>query len=322
MHITLPPIPVHFLGPVLGLGGLASGWRICAHLWQVPGWIGEGLALLAFAIWAINTLLYGLTWLRHRDAAQREWLDPGVGLASALLPMSTLIAAMAIAPYLPGVAFGMLLAGLAAQVLIYVFLLPPLWLGQKTAATITPIIFMPAVGGSFICAIACGVFEQRDWGNLFLGIGILSWMGLESVLLQRLFTLELPERQRSTLGIFFAPPSSSCVAYLALTSGPPDIFAQMLFGYACFLTLILARLSPWLLRQPFATSYWTYSFGIAAMPLAALRFIERGETGIIATLAIPLFVLSNILIVMLVLGTLRLAFQGRLLSRNEEKQEG
>ncbi len=63
---------------------------------------------------------------------------------------------------------------------------------------------------------------------------------------------------RPTLGIQLAPPVVGCVAYLGITSGQPDTSAQILLQ-----ALILLRLLPWLCQQPFAASYWTFTFGVA-----------------------------------------------------------
>jgi tellurite resistance protein TehA-like permease len=48
-----------------------------------------------------------------------------------------------------------------------------------------------------------------------------------------------------------AVPPNGCTAYLSITSGPPDLFAQALIGYALFQALLMIRLLPWILRQPF-----------------------------------------------------------------------
>lgn len=131
--------------------------------------------------------------------------------------------------------------------------------------------------------------------------------------MQRLYLLEaLPKSLRSTLGIQLAPPAVGCVAYLSITSGRPDLFAQTLFAYGLLQALILLRLLPWLLKQPFTASYWAFTFGIAILALASLHFVERGMTGIVTSLALPLFIGANIAIASITLGTLRLLLQGKL----------
>jgi tellurite resistance protein TehA-like permease len=43
--------------------------------------------------------------------------------------------------------------------------------------------------------------------------------------------------------------------------------------------LLLIRLIPWIVRQPFAPSYWASTFGLPALAISFLRFVERGAIG-------------------------------------------
>jgi tellurite resistance protein len=123
----------------------------------------------------------------------------------------------------------------------------------------------------------------------------------------------MPPPIRPTLGIQLAPPAVGAVAYLAITTGTPDLFAHALIGYALLLTLILLRMLPWIGKQPFAASYWAFSFGATALATAPLRMIERGDVGPMAVLAPGLFVFANLVIAVLAIGTLYLLFVGQLL---------
>ena len=123
----------------------------------------------------------------------------------------------------------------------------------------------------------------------------------------------LPAALRPTLGIHFAPPVVACVAYLSITSGAPDLFAQALFGYGVFQGLVLVRLIPWLRAQPFAPSYWAFTFATAAGALAGLRFLERGLRGPIEWMAPAMFVIASVLIGAIFVRTLWLLTRGRLL---------
>jgi tellurite resistance protein len=98
-----------------------------------------------------------------------------------------------------------------------------------------------------------------------------------------------------------------------VTTGAPDLFANALFGYALLQALVLLRLLPWIHKQPFGASYWGFSFGIAALAIAPLRMIERGDTGPAATLAPSLFAFANVIIGLLAMNTLQLLLRGRLL---------
>ena len=70
---------------------------------------------------------------------------------------------------------------------------------------------------------------------------------------------------------------------------------------------------PWLREQPFVAGYWVYTFAVSALPLAALRFIERGYAGPVASMALPLFVAANLIIGTILLGTIVLLLKGKLL---------
>lgn len=312
-------IPVTLLGMVLGIGGLANGWRTAARLWDtVPGVVGEALAVAAAAIWAVLLVLYAGKWLWARDAALAEARHPIQGFFLALVPVTTMIASVLLAPHLPLVARGMMMAGVLAQIAFAAVAMGGAWQGGRSHDATTPVLYMPTVGGGFVSAMALSSFGHADWGILFFGAAFLSWIVMEGLVVQRLLTQPaLPVGLRATLGIHLAPPAVGCVAYLSATSGPPDVLAHLLFGYALLQAAVMTRLLPWLRAQPFGAGYWAYTFGISALPLAALRFVERGETGAIATLALPLFAAANLIIGAILLGTVALLLKGELLPKPE-----
>jgi tellurite resistance protein len=134
------------------------------------------------------------------------------------------------------------------------------------------------------------------------------------VLIHRLYTLpELPVALRPTLGIQLAPPVVGCAAWLSLTGGPPDVFAQALLGYGVLQALLLIRLLPWITKQPFSAPYWAFTFGVAAIAQSMLRFVERGATGPIAAAAPYVFAMATVIIGGIALGTLWLLVRGRLI---------
>jgi tellurite resistance protein len=45
------------------------------------------------------------------------------------------------------------------------------------------------------------------------------------------------------------------VAYLGVNGGVPDLVAHALVGYGLLQALLLLRLLPWIMEQPFAVSY-------------------------------------------------------------------
>jgi tellurite resistance protein len=77
--------------------------------------------------------------------------------------------------------------------------------------------------------------------------------------------------------------------------------------------LVLIRLLPWIAHQPFSASYWAFSFGVSALGLDLLRCVERGDTGPLAIAAPYVFVIVNVIIGGLVVGTVVQIARGKLL---------
>lgn len=76
--------------------------------------------------------------------------------------------------------------------------------------------------------------------------------------------------------------------------------------------LLLIRLLPWIFQQPFSAPYWAFTFGIAALAQAALRFAERGH-GPISTAAPYIFAMATAIIGSIALGTVWLLLRGKLI---------
>ncbi|MFF9551259.1 dicarboxylate transporter/tellurite-resistance protein TehA [Methylobacterium fujisawaense] len=306
-------VPATFFGMVLGLCGLGNGWRAMARLGLAPAWVGEALSLIGVAVWSAWLVFYAARWLNDRDAVLFEARDPTSSFFASLAPVATMIASVGLAPLWPGAAWAMASAGLVGATLFAVWGVGGLWMGDRAFEATTPILYMPTVGGGFVAAITCAAFGLKELGLLYFGAGLLSWLTLESVIIHRLILQTLPVPLRASLGLHFAPPAVACVAYLAVTDGPPDRLAQILFGYALLHALVMVRLVPWLRQQPFSPAAWAYTFGVSALPLAALRLTERGLDGPSASLAVPLFVAANLIIGWIALRTLGLLLRGKLL---------
>jgi tellurite resistance protein len=315
MNDAIRRTPVSLFAIVLGVADLGLGWRVAARVWGVPPMIGETLQAIAALIWVTLLVLYVAKWTLYRDAALQEAGHPVLCCFIGLIPIGGLLIALGLLPYNRSAALALFLVAAIAQSAFGIWRGGGLWRGGRSDANTTPIMYLPVVGGNFVIATVAGALGFAGWGQLFFGAAVLSWLALESVILHRLYTQEpLPLALRPTLGIMLAAPAVGGVAYLGINrSGPPDLAAHLLFGYGLLQALFLLRLLPWIRQQPFAASYWAFSFGVAALPLGALRMLERGEDGPIAQLAAPLFIAANLVIALMALGTLRLLSQRRLL---------
>lgn len=315
-HSLLSAVPASFFGIVLGLAGLGGSWRAAHRLWGLPAGIGEVLMLAAALAWAVLTTLYAVKWVTAREAALREAEDPVQCCFIGLAGVSTSLIGIAALPYSHLAALVISAVGALETLGFALWRTGRLWQGGRDPSTTTPVLYLPTVAGAFVTAIAATALGFTDWAQLAFGAGLFSWLAIESVLLHRLYMLPpLPEALRPTLGIQLAPSAVGMLAYLGMTTGLPGLPAHALLGYALLQALLLVRLLPWIMRQPFVPSYWAFSFGVTALSTALLRMAERGDVGAARTLAAPVFVAANIVLCILVAGTVRLAWQRRLLPR-------
>ena len=310
-------VPTSFFGIVLGLVGLGDCWRAASRAWGLPQAVSEVVMACAFGIWLLLLALYVGKWVWARDEALAELRHPVQSCFVGLVGVATLLAAVAIAPDAPSLAWILFVVGALLQGGYGLLFVGRQWQGEREPTTATPALYLPTVAGNFVTSFVAGYFGYVDVGTLFFGAGLLSWLALESLLLHRLSFLPMPPPLRPTLGIMLAPPVVGCVGYLFLTGGlagaKPDLFAQLLLGYGLLLLLLLVRLLPWILKQPFGASYWAFSFGVTALAFDAIVFVVRGQTGYIEWMSMVLFVFANAVIALLVAGTLWRLFRGELL---------
>ena len=224
-----------------------------------------------------------------------------------LIGVSTSLMSLAVLPYSGPAAQILFFAGAAATLGFALWRTGLVWRGERDPATTTPVLYLPLVAGAFVTASAAGALGYRDWGQLAFGAGLFSWLAIESVLLHRLYTgPALPSALRPALGIQLAPPTVGAMAYLSVAGGAPDVVAHALLGYGLLQALLLVRMLPWIMEQPFAPSYWAFSFGATAFAAAPLLMVEAGGSGAIATLAPFLFLAANAVVGLIMAGTLLL----------------
>ena len=310
--MTSRHFPASFFGMVLGLSGLGQAWRIAAHLWQLPALIGEGLLLLAGCVWAVLLLGYLAQAIRHFALVKAEFLHPVQGGTPALLGASTLLIVLAVLPYSLTAAWLLTIAGISWHLVFSLWHTGTLWQGGRDTLDTAPTLYLPTVAGNFTSAAALGALGHADWGWLFLGAGVFSWLALESLIIQRLWHPKtMPVAQRPLLGIQFAPPVVCAMAPLLLMPGSTAPWLLMLWGYGLFQLLLGLRLGAWLGAQAFAPSYWAYTFGVAATTVSGLKLAAAGLPSA-QWLAIPIFIGANLFIGYLAFRTVQMLLRGQL----------
>lgn len=308
-------VPAAFFGIVLGLAGLGGSWRAARQVWELPEAVGEVILLAATIVWAVLLTLFAWKWIAAREAALAEARHPVQCCFIGLVGVATMLVAAAAIPYCRTAATALFLPGCAFTCGFAVWRSGGLWFGERDPATTTPVLYLPTVAGSFVTATVAAKLGYADMGQMFFGAGLFSWLAIESVLLHRLLVAPtLAKALRPTLGIQLAPPAVGAVALLTLAPGVAGVVVPAMIGYAILQGLVLVRLLPWIMQEPFAPSYWSFTFGATSLAIAAIHLLEQGVGGAaIAILAPILFVLANVVVAAIGAGTVYRAWQRRLL---------
>lgn len=308
-------MPVSFFGMAVGTLAWAQAWQAAASLWSLPESL-PGLAKCAgLLVWLTVLTVYGHKWWAHTAQAQAELQHPVQSAMLALVPVATLLAAMALQTMWPPLALAVYAVGMTAQLALGVWLHGRFWQGGRAPESITAVVYLPAVAQNFVAGTASVAFGWPELGALLFGAGMLSWLALESLIVSRAAVhAPLAEAQRPLLGIQMAPAVVGGLTYLSLTSGEPDLMAKMLFGYGLYQAALALRLLPWISQQAFVPSYWAFSFGVMALATMGLRLHARApQVGLWQVMAPVLFVGANAVFVVLAWRTLALWWRGHLL---------
>jgi tellurite resistance protein len=166
-----------------------------------------------------------------------------------------------------------------------------------------PAWFMPVVGNIIVPIIGVKIAPvEISW--FFFSIGILFWLILLSIVLNRIFFYDpLPERLMPTLFILLAPPSIGSIAWSNLI-GKFDNFSHMLYYVALFMVLILFYNARRFLIRTFFISAWVYSFPLVAFTLATMQMAKFSNLGFFFWLGNGMLYLSSIIILILLVRTL------------------
>jgi len=314
MHIPswLPRFPVGLFAIPVGLLALGGAWRRATQFgWAWARDVGDLLAWSALVLLAVLLLIYLAKTLRHPQTIAAEFTHALAGSLMALIPLSLLLCVIYFGT--PGhtgwLAFT--LATLALQGVIAIRIVAIITTASLPAGAVTPALYVPPVAGGLVGGMALQTLGYPGWAALLFGMGLASWALLEIRVLNRLFEGAMPEAMRPTIGLELAPATVGTLAVATLWPQLPGELLIIGLGIAAGpLVAVLARYKWW--RQvPFAIGFWSFSFPVAAFAAALIEVVRRG--GWPPAIAGTGLALASVVIAFLVLRTLRLLAQGRLI---------
>jgi tellurite resistance protein len=317
---SIEHLPVTLFAAVMGLGGTALAWRRAHLVWDLPKWIPASFLAGTFLTLAIVVLIVvALSWLgkwvRHPAAATAEIHHP---VKLAFLPTITialLVVATAAQDINEPVARGLWWVGAVGHLVAMVWVMSQ-WSNRADilAGHVTPAWFIPVVG-NVVTPLGAPTIGNVDLAWFAFGVGIVFWLGLLPLVLQRVLTHDqpFPPPLLPTWAIFVAPPAMGMLSWVTLTGDADGPVTRVLYATAImFFVLVLAQ---WrrLLAAPFGMPWWAYTFPFAAVAAAAVTMAGSLDSLPYDVVAVALLGWASVVVLFVLVRTLVLLARGALL---------
>lgn len=272
-----PPagITPNLFGIAYGLAGLAVCWGYAAQLRLAPALVSDLVFAVTAVVWLALLAGYVTQVSRRPGGWHAELAHPVFGPFVALIPIVGMLLAIGLLPSSPTAGRWLLGVFATATVVLAGWLTGQWIIDGLNLDQVHPGYVLPAVAGGLIAAIGAAAAGWTGLARTFFGLGLLSWLVLESIILSRLYLRgPLPERLRPTLAIEAAPPALAGLAYLAVTHGHVDAVAFAFAGYTLLAVLVQVRLVEVYRKLVFTPGFWAFAFPYAAVATFTLHWIS------------------------------------------------
>jgi tellurite resistance protein len=305
-----PRVPPNLFAIALGLAGLAEAWRAAVPLLGTPQAVPDALSVLGAVLWLV---LVGAYLAQGPRVILADLRDPVLSPFVSVPALTAVILSAALAGH----------AFTAGRVLVIVFLAVTVGLGGWLTGqwmtggidpdSVHPGYFLPTAAGGLIGAGAAAQVHLHALAAASFGIGVISWVLLGSIILNRLFSRPAPPNALvPTMAIELGVSAVGGSAYFAVAGPAVNLVACALGGCAVLMALIQVRLIPVYRRLSFTPGAWSFAFAYAAATSYALIWLAitkpPGTTGY----AIAVLVLLTALVSWIAFRTVVLAVRGQL----------
>ncbi|GAA3222469.1 hypothetical protein ACFO1B_42990 [Dactylosporangium siamense] len=270
-HVGITP---NLFGIAYGLAGLAGCWGYAALLGFAPALVSDILCVLAAVVWLALLVSYVSQVPRRPGGWPAELADPVLGPFVSLIPIVGMLLSVGLMRH-ERTAGQWLFGVFAAGTVVLAAWMAGQWLSAGLDLDkLHPGYVLPAVAGGLIAAIGAALAGWSGPARVFFGLGAVSWLVIESMILARLyFRPPLPPQLRPTLAILAAPPALAGLAYLAVTRNRVDAVTFGLAGYTLLAALVQVRLVGGYRHLHFASGFWAFAFPYAAVATFTLHWV-------------------------------------------------
>jgi tellurite resistance protein len=310
---SIEHLPVSIFASVMGIGGLALAIAQFETALKFAPTISPIFAGLTGVLWLVLAGLYLFKLLRHPEAVQAELNHPIRLSFFPTISIGVILLSLNLLPYSvmgATVAFWVAVVGQIAFTLIIL----NRWLHHEhfRVEHNSPAWFIPIVANVLI-AVPGPQLGYTEVSYFFFAIGTILWLPMLGVALNRAFFFAgLPSKLRPTLFVMIAPPALIFLAWVELKSQALDDFAVVLYFFALFVVLMLVSQFKYFLRLEFGLSWWSFTFPLTAVTIAAFTFYSIVPQLHYLIIALSLLVVTFLVVVMVSVLTVRSAILGKI----------
>lgn len=314
-NASIKNLPVNLFASVMGIAGLSIAWRQASQEFGVTPLISAAAGILAIIVFLVLSAGYLVKAIQHPDTVRAEFRHPVAGNFFGTITIAILLLSSVVAQLNQPLAQVIWIAGTIATIALCFTIASRLLQGKIDAGHAVPAWFIPGVATLDIAVAGGGM--PMPWAhevNLFaLAVGTMIALLFFTMIMSRMIHHEpLPAGMVPSLLILMAPFEVGFLAYTNFTQRV-DTFSGLLFYFGLFIFLTLA---PKVFRKgiPFASGWWAISFPMAALASAALKYSMFVQAWPVTVIAIILLAMLSIAIVVLLVRTLHMLLNGKLLA--------
>lgn len=298
-------LPVPLFGSVMGLSGLSIALMRLDTFSTLPV-VGWWLLLFTTGWFALLLVAYASKAVRFHERVMLEFNHPVRMHFFPAISISMLLLAIGYLTINPSLSAGLWWVGAALHFVLLLRTLRVWFFRGLPLQTYNPAWFIPVVG-TLLVPIAGIQHAAAEVSWFFFSIGLVFWIAMLGMTLNRvIFHGGLPEKMLPTLFILIAPPAVAFIAYMGLT-GELNSFAKVLYFHALFTTVLILTFVDRFIRLPFYLSWWAYTFPLAAIALASIRYHAASEGIFFYHLGVALTLLLSLVVLTVAYRTIRAA---------------
>lgn len=300
----------------MGISGLCLAWRQAGRQFGTGPAIDGMVGGVALAVFVLLCVAYAAKAVLHPQAVRNEFRHPIAGNFFGTISIAILLVSSVVAPISATASEALWVLGAVTTIALAFTLVSRLLRGKVDAGHALPAWLIPGVATLDI-TVAGGAMPApwaRELNVFSMAVGTMVALVFFTMIMSRLIHHheKLASELVPSLMILVAPFEVGFLAYTNFFQRV-DTFAAMLFYFGLFIFFSLA-FKVFRRGIPFAAGWWALSFPLAALSNAALRYADHVRYLPLTVFALAMLGFLSLLIAVLLVRTLQLAVDGRLLA--------